>query len=118
MKFVFFRFRRTEKIESVMKELMGQCPPPPPPPQNFWARTAPVHLRLSEMCWRQSGYCCVVVNHFLLYTSLILCIIECPELRPTELRSASMYDALSKIFHVKGSCFEFISQIRDTKMPL
>ena len=35
MKFIFFRFRRTEKIYSVMKELMGQCP------QNFGARTAP-----------------------------------------------------------------------------
>ena len=26
MKFVFFRFRRTEKMDSVMKELRGQCP--------------------------------------------------------------------------------------------
>jgi len=25
MKFVFFRFRRTEKMDSVMKGLMGQC---------------------------------------------------------------------------------------------
>ena len=36
MKFVFFRFWRTEKMDSVMKWLMGQCPL-----QNFWARTAP-----------------------------------------------------------------------------
>ena len=28
MKFVFFSFRRTEKIDSVMKKLMGQCPSP------------------------------------------------------------------------------------------
>ena len=34
MKFVFFRFRRTEKIDSVVKGLMGQCSP-----QNFWARS-------------------------------------------------------------------------------
>jgi len=33
MKFVFFRFRRTEKIDSVMKELRGTL--------EFWARTAP-----------------------------------------------------------------------------
>jgi len=26
MKFVFFRFRRMEKMDSVMKELRGQCP--------------------------------------------------------------------------------------------
>jgi len=31
MKFVFFRFRRTEKMDSVMKGLMGQCPLP-----EFW----------------------------------------------------------------------------------
>ena len=31
---VFFLFRRTDKIDSVMKELMGQCP------QNFGATTA------------------------------------------------------------------------------
>ena len=36
MKFVFFQFRRTEKMDSVMKGLMGAMPP-----QNFWARTAP-----------------------------------------------------------------------------
>ena len=35
MKFVFFQFRRTEKIDSVIKGLMGAMP------QNFWARTAP-----------------------------------------------------------------------------
>jgi len=35
MEFVFFRFRRTDKMDSVMKELMGQCP------HNLWARTAP-----------------------------------------------------------------------------
>ena len=29
MKFVFFRFRRTEKIDSVMKELMEAMPPTP-----------------------------------------------------------------------------------------
>ena len=29
--------RRMEKVDSVMKELMGQCPSP----QNFWVRTAP-----------------------------------------------------------------------------
>ena len=29
MKFVFFRFRRTEKMDSVMKGLMGAMPPPP-----------------------------------------------------------------------------------------
>jgi len=28
MKFVFVRFRRTEKMDSVMKGLMGQCPTP------------------------------------------------------------------------------------------
>jgi len=28
MKFVFFRFRRTEKMDSVTKGQMGQCPPP------------------------------------------------------------------------------------------
>ena len=28
MKFGFFRFRRTEKMDSVMKGLTGQCPPP------------------------------------------------------------------------------------------
>jgi len=32
MDFVFFRFRRTDKMDSMMKGLMGQCP------QNFWAR--------------------------------------------------------------------------------
>ena len=37
MNFVCFRFQRTEKMDSAMKELMGQCPSP----QNFWARTAP-----------------------------------------------------------------------------
>jgi len=36
MKFVFFRFRRTEKMESVMKELMWAMLP-----QNFWTRIAP-----------------------------------------------------------------------------
>ena len=36
MKFIFSRFRRTEKMYSVMKGLTGQCPL-----QNFWARTAP-----------------------------------------------------------------------------
>jgi len=36
MKFIFFSFRRTEKIYSVMKGLIGQYPL-----QNFWARTAP-----------------------------------------------------------------------------
>jgi len=36
MKFVFFLFPRTEKIDSVMKGLMGEMPP-----HNFWARTAP-----------------------------------------------------------------------------
>ena len=35
--FVFFRFRRTEKMDSVTKGLMGQSPR-----QNFWAKTAPV----------------------------------------------------------------------------
>ena len=35
MKFVFFRFRRMEKMDSVMKGLMGWG-------NNFWARTAPV----------------------------------------------------------------------------
>ena len=29
MKFVFFRFRRTEKMDSVMKGLMGAMPPSP-----------------------------------------------------------------------------------------
>jgi len=29
MKFVFFPFRRTEKLDSVMKGLVGQCSPPP-----------------------------------------------------------------------------------------
>ena len=33
----FFRFRRTDRVDSVMKALMGQCPSP-----EFWARTAPV----------------------------------------------------------------------------
>ena len=37
MKFVFFRFQRTEKIDLVTKRLMGAMPPP----QNFWDRTAP-----------------------------------------------------------------------------
>jgi len=32
-----FRFRSTEKMDSVMKGLMGAMPP-----QNFWARTAHV----------------------------------------------------------------------------
>ena len=36
MEFVFFRFRRTDKMDTVMKGLMGLCLP-----QNFWARTAP-----------------------------------------------------------------------------
>ena len=36
MKFVFFRFQRTEKMDSVMKGRMGTMPP-----QNFWVRTAP-----------------------------------------------------------------------------
>jgi len=36
MKFVFFRFRRMEKIDLVMKGLMGAMPP-----QNFLATTAP-----------------------------------------------------------------------------
>jgi len=35
MKFLSFRFRRTEKTDLVMKGLMGAMP------QNFWARTAP-----------------------------------------------------------------------------
>jgi len=35
MNFVFFRFRRREKMDLLMKGLMGQSP------QNFWARTAP-----------------------------------------------------------------------------
>ena len=35
MKFVFFRFRKTEKMDSVTKGLMGAMPP-----QNFGARTA------------------------------------------------------------------------------
>jgi len=33
-----FQFRRTNKMDSVMKRLMGQCPPP-----NFRARTSPGH---------------------------------------------------------------------------
>jgi len=36
MEFVFFRFRRTDKMDSVMNGVIGQCP------QNFWAGTAPV----------------------------------------------------------------------------
>jgi len=37
LKFVFFRFRRTENMDSaVMKGLMGGNAP-----QNLWARTAP-----------------------------------------------------------------------------
>ena len=31
----FFRFWRMDKVDYVMKELMGQCPP------DFWTRTAP-----------------------------------------------------------------------------
>jgi len=46
-----FRFRRTEKMDSVVNELMGQCPPP----QNFWARTVPGSFNaspayLSKIC--------------------------------------------------------------------
>jgi len=39
MKFfsVFFRYRGTEKMDSVIKELTEAMPPS----QNFWARTAP-----------------------------------------------------------------------------
>jgi len=37
MNFIFFRFQRMEKMYSVMKGLMGQCPRP----QNFWTRTTP-----------------------------------------------------------------------------
>ena len=37
-----FRFRRTNKMYSVMKGLMGQCP------QNFWARTAPDFLTVTQ----------------------------------------------------------------------
>jgi len=40
MKFVFFRFWRMEKMDSVMKELMGAMPPP----QNFWPRTAAANV--------------------------------------------------------------------------
>ena len=39
IKFVFFRFRRTEKMDSVMKRLMGQCPQ-----QNFWASPCIAHF--------------------------------------------------------------------------
>jgi len=37
MKFLFFRFRIKEKMDSVLKGLMGAMPPT----QNFWAKTAP-----------------------------------------------------------------------------
>jgi len=47
MKFVFFRFRRTDKMDSVMKELMGQCP------QNFRARTAPVNNNMYSLYDRE-----------------------------------------------------------------
>ena len=37
MKFVFLQFRRTEKMDSVIKGLVVTMPPP----QNFWVRTTP-----------------------------------------------------------------------------
>ena len=39
---LIFRFRRTEKMDSVMKGLMGQCLPL----RIFWARTAPARSAL------------------------------------------------------------------------
>ena len=35
MEFVFLQFRRTDKVDSVMKGMMGQCPPT----EFFCART-------------------------------------------------------------------------------
>jgi len=47
MQFVFFQFQRTEKMDSVMKGLLGQCHP-----QNFWARTAPAQATLPNRAQR------------------------------------------------------------------
>jgi len=45
MEFLFFRFRTTDKMDSVMKGLRDNAPP-----QNFWARTAPgnIHFHYSK----------------------------------------------------------------------
>ena len=53
MKFVFLRFRRMEKMDSVMKGLTGAMPHP----QNFWARTAPAcdNARLRKLAFEKEG---------------------------------------------------------------
>jgi len=45
IKFVFFRFRRTEKMDSVMKELRGPMPP------RIFGLEPPLHLRLYCARW-------------------------------------------------------------------
>ena len=61
MKFVFFRFRRTEKMDSVMKGMMGAMPPP----QNFWARAAPENTLFSEFYgWTWCEYNYTVVSFY------------------------------------------------------
>ena len=50
MKFVFFRFRRTEKMDSEMKGLIRAMPF-----QNFWARTIPAPLQNSFQCLSYLG---------------------------------------------------------------
>ena len=50
MKFVFFWFRRTVKMDSVMKGLMGAMPLP----QNSWTRTAP-GLKYRVACFLETS---------------------------------------------------------------
>jgi len=64
MKFVFFRFRRTEKMDSVMKGQIGAMSPP----QNFWARTTPTPSARASSFFRPvaaPGRCrCLLVGDY------------------------------------------------------
>jgi len=64
---IFFRFRRTDKMDSVMKELTGQYP------QNFWARTAPVGDEMHCIL------CCITVTSWVVnqLTAMTLAIYRC-----------------------------------------
>ena len=57
MKFVFFRFRRTEKVDSVMKGLLRSMPS-----QNFWARVEPPLLLLLLIIIITMSSVCAVTN--------------------------------------------------------
>ena len=92
MKFVFFRFRTTEKMDSVMKELMEQCPL-----QNFWARTDPVRSQVRIAAASAATRLC---THWLVAVSSFRTGVVC-----LSVRVQLMFAAKPALTDVKGIAY-------------